>query len=566
MLGEDLFPKHFMTGLDAPSNYFGGRKVFIDGLPEDGAPEFLRFIKDNKDVLPIAHKIDFAVPVLPRSLVTAVRAFIIARTIRNLRGQGNKHCSMLVNASRFTRVQGLLRNRLHEVLDRILNSVRVNGLRGSNALADPEIAELHAVWKEEYVNAGFEWQEILPVMLEAVAGTKVVEVNNSSNGLDYNSNTQTVIAVGGYSLSRGLTLEGLTVTWFIRNTKMYDTLMQMGRWFGYRHGYEDLCRIWMPPDEISWYSHIAGATEELHDELRRMEKAKLTPMDFGLAVRGHPSALMVTARNKLGSGERTVTIGLSSQFVETSRIKVEGSALVHNRSAAMQLVQSLSRAGFSRETSEPLSGGYLLRRVTLSIIDRFLRDWDNAEQSMTTQIPPIRKYIEDRQVDELGEWDVYIAGLVNGTDCRIFDGWPIVPISRRILMRDLAKGFISIGGEKMRVSSRGVERIGIPEETARSVEASYANGKTNVNYPGNIYRPVRPRPLFALYVVQLKEPEDDNEKIPANFPRDPVIAWAISFPKSSMPDKRVEYVINKVKQRELFGDPDEDEEQVLEDE
>ena len=566
MLGEDLFPKHFIIGLDAPSNYFGGRKVFIDGLPDDDPPEFLRFIDDNEDVFPVVHKIDFQVPILPKSLVTAVRAFLVARTIRNLRGQGDKHCSMLVNASMFTQVQGRMRIRLHEVLDRILNAIRVNGLRGSNALSDPEIVELHAVWKDEYADAEFEWQDILPAMFDAVAGTKVVEVNRSSNGLDYNANTQTVIAVGGYSLSRGLTLEGLTVTWFLRNTKMYDTLMQMGRWFGYRQGYEDLCRIWMPRDAISWYSHIADATEELHDELRRMEKAKLTPMAFGLAVRGHPSALMVTARNKLGSGEKTVAIGLSSQFVETARLKVEGNALDHNRSVAKKLVQMISTSGFSQASAEPVSGGYLLRDVPVSIIDAFLRDWENAEQSITTQIPPIRNYIDDRKEDELGKWDIHIASLSAGNDCRFFDGWPVTPITRKILMRDLASGFLSIGGEKMHVSGRGVERIGIPEELAKEKEAEHWKKKKSLNYPGKIYRPVRPRPLFALYVVQIKVPEDSSEKIPANFPREPVIAWAISFPQSARPDERVEYVINKVKQRELFGTADEDEDLVLEDE
>jgi hypothetical protein len=67
----------------------------------------------------------------------------------------------------------------------------------------------------------------------------------------------TAIAVGGLSLSRGLTIEGLTVSYMYRNTRMYDTLMQMGRWFGYRPGFEDLCRVHLSRDSINWYSHIA---------------------------------------------------------------------------------------------------------------------------------------------------------------------------------------------------------------------------------------------------------------------------------------------------------------------
>lgn len=304
-LKEDLFPKHFIVGLDAPSNYFGAKKIFIDGIPDDGDPVWLRYITDNEDVLPMKHRIDQTVDELPESLKEAVRAFLIARTIRNLRGQASKHCSMLVNASRFTDVQGLLRNRLHQYVGGIQDSLRVNGARGDAALRDAMIADLHETWEREYFDAEPDWSKVLSAMLEAVAAAKVVEVNSRANGLDYTGESnvgQTVIAVGGFSLSRGLTLEGLTVTWFLRNTMMYDTLMQMGRWFGYRGGYEDLCRIWMPSNAIDWYAHIAEASEELHLELKNMEKAKATPSDFGLAVRSHPASLLVTARNKMGSG------------------------------------------------------------------------------------------------------------------------------------------------------------------------------------------------------------------------------------------------------------------------
>jgi len=98
--------------------------------------------------------------------------------------------------------------------------------------------------------------------------------------------------VGGNSLSRGFTLEGLTISYFLRNTQMYDTLLQMGRWFGYRDGFKDLCRLFLRSDAKDWYGFIAGATEELRDEIKRMERANLTPMDFGLAVRNHPGTLM----------------------------------------------------------------------------------------------------------------------------------------------------------------------------------------------------------------------------------------------------------------------------------
>ena len=110
---------------------------------------------------------------------------------------------------------------------------------------------------------------------------RVVEVNSQSPGtLDYTGNRQdglNVIAVGGFSLSRGLTLEGLMVSYFLRNSMMYDTLMQMGRWFGFRPDYQDLCRIWMPDEAQGWYEHIAESIEELRSELRSMEASNATP-------------------------------------------------------------------------------------------------------------------------------------------------------------------------------------------------------------------------------------------------------------------------------------------------
>src|SRR5690554_4426252 len=119
MFNEDLFPRDFIIGLDAPTNYFGPSKVFIDGMPEDVAPVWLRYINDNEDIIPVKHKIDHNLDVIPQSLLMALRAFVLSRTIRDLRGAQSSHCSMLVNASRFTAVQSKLRNRIHEALDRI---------------------------------------------------------------------------------------------------------------------------------------------------------------------------------------------------------------------------------------------------------------------------------------------------------------------------------------------------------------------------------------------------------------------------------------------------------------
>ena len=569
MYEEDLFPRDFIIGLDAPSNYFGPTRVFVEGLPDDGEPTWLKHITDNEDVLPIKHNQDFVLETVPNSLVYAVRAFVLARTIRNLNGDTHKHCSMLINASWRTPVQRQIRNRIHETLERIQNSVRINASSGSAALMDPEIAALKDVWDTEFLDEGSDWVAVQGALHEAIASAKAVEVNSSSrDSLDYpkeerGTKGRTYIAVGGYSLSRGLTLEGLTVTWFLRNTMMYDTLMQMGRWFGYRDGYEKLCRIWMPREAIDWYAFIANAAEELHDELRTMGRAKATPQMFGLAVRSHPASLLVTARNKMGSGKKITTlVGLSNKFVETSKVSIRSGDLRANIEVAKLFVSKLKSGGFPEE---PTSWGTLTRDVPVGFVDEFLAGWRNAEQSVTTDPGPVRRYIRARKDDELRTWDVLFSSLKNG-DHDMTLGVPVNPTNRHIDLNDLKHGFMSFSGKRMRLASRGIEQVGVDTEKVARAEQDYCNerGKNygeRVNYPDSIYRRHRDRGLFILHFVKARAPTGKKDANGVELiPSAPVVAWSISLPVSARSAERVEYVMNTVRQRELFGEEDEDDE------
>ena len=568
---QDLFPRHFIIGLDAPTNYFGARKVFVDGVPDDASerPTFLRYINDNGDLLPVKHKIDQDITALPGSLIDALRSFIVARAIRNMRGQRGQHASMLVNASRFTGIQNHLRNRLHEHLKIIEDAVRVEGA-DPDADRNPEIAELKRCWHAEYSDASPDWAGIRDNLLPIVASATVISVNSSSPAtLDYDAagdNGLTIIAVGGFSLSRGLTLEGLTVSYFLRNSLMYDTLMQMGRWFGYRQDYEDLCRIWMPRDAISWYSHIAEATEELQLELKRMEQANATPEQFGLAVRSHPSALMVTARNKMGSGQKHLMVGLSNNYVETTRFSASKRTLEHNREVARRFFADLADQRFGPDRARNVPGGFLLSKVPFEIVDAFMRDFENHPDSVLSATDPVRRYIGERKDDEMDEWDVLVASLKPGlgSEPTGYDGWPILPINRSIGADDLAKSILTVSGSSARVASRGMERAGLSNDLIALAEGDYRKEKgllpdAKVNFPDRIYRARRNRPLFILFNIRIKEGDDLSEEDLARIPDEPVVGWGMSFPVSRRPDQKVEYILNTTKLRELFGDDDEDE-------
>lgn len=576
---QDLFPRHFIIGLDAPTNYFGARKVFIDGVPEeeDERATYLRFIEDNGDVLPVKHKISHDLTALPASMVDALRCFLVGRVIRNARGQSAQHASMLVNASRFTGIQELIRNRLHEHLKTIEDAVRVDGGLKDAAERNPEIAGLRRCWENEYTDAGISWDQVLEGLLPVVASAQVLSVNAaSSSSLDYEGGGigQTVIAVGGFSLSRGLTLEGLTVSYFLRNSVMYDTLMQMGRWFGYRPNYEDLCRIWMPEEAASWYAHIGEATEELQLELKRMQQANATPEQFGLAVRSHPSALMVTARNKLGAGKKHVMVGLSNSFLETAKLSAAPEVLERNRSARDRLLEALIANGRGPDNADEVPGGLLLNDVPWNLIDDFLRSFENDRESVLTDPKPVRSYIADRAHDELGKWDVLVASLKQGQgDPLPFAGWSIIPPRRKIGAEELRRGVLAISGKKARVASRGVEKTGVSPDLAEEAEAKYQHEETagenpgstgKLNYPDRIYRAKRVKPLFVLYSIALKD-ADIPPDLTATIPISPVVGWALSFPISSRPDKKVEYVLNPVALRELFGDDDDADEEAGDD-
>jgi len=559
MLGADLFPRDFIVSLDPPSNYFGPGKVFTEN------PDLvIRYIDDNEDLLPLQHTIDWHITALPKSLKKAIRTFVLARAIRLARGQLLEHCSMLVNASRFTEVQRQLRNAIHQELEGIKASVRVNGALPVNAaLRDRELAAMHETWEQEYKpTTEFDWPTIQPLLLDAAAPISVVEINSRSAGtLNYNDYVKaglSVVAVGGFSLSRGLTLEGLMVSYFLRNSIMYDTLMQMGRWFGYRPGYEDLCRIWMPEEAEGWYSHIAESIEELREELRVMEASNSTPEQFGLKVRSHPDTLMVTARNKMGTGEQVrVRIGLANKFVETAILRRDDASLKANREAVRRLAQRLSAAGYPLSTAVPVPGGLLLREVPVGPISEFISEFQNHVGSMLTDPAPLRRYIRERANDELSRWDVLFASLAQSDEKGITTDRDYVGVrincQRRSPGRRSDKTTLMITN-KQRVASRGVERTGLTSEQIEEAQREFRNseGVTDegraMNYPDLIYRRKRKRPLLIVHLLAIG---DDKTDLSAT---EPVAAYSISFPETEKEEQRVEYLVNTTWLRENYRD------------
>ena len=472
---------------------------------------------------------------------------------------------MLVNVSRFTNIQSQVRNSLHEYLQKLIQQIRFNYAKpADDALKNPLMGKLHEHWKKEFCEEEFRWDEIQSVLLDAAAPIKIIEINSqSSDTLDYQNYKQdglNVIAVGGFSLSRGLTLEGLSVSYFLRNSIMYDTLMQMGRWFGYRPGYEDLCRVFMPGLAAGWYAHISEATEELKTELRQMELANLTPKDFGLKVRSHPDSLIVTARNKMRTGEKvTRLIDLSKTLIETHRLFRSQSDIKQNRNLLSNFIGKL------REIKTPeftKAKNYLWKNVPAELVTGFLSGYRNHPASIGTSTIPVVEYINKRKGDELEKWDVAIINKdgVKNSDKEQLSGIAVGCQDRSAGMRSEQLSDCIIVGKKARVGSTRDEREGLSRREIEKAEQLFkeAPGQKSKAIAGHYYRKVRARPLLIIHLLNIFYEPKSGQKPDHKG----IVAYGISFPESRVKDSPVQYVVNTTWWKTEYGydlEGDEDE-------
>ncbi len=562
MLGDDLFPRDFIYSLQAPTNYFGARRIFLD---DSGDALHVRRLQDVEDVLPARHKSTAAVTSLPPSLHRALHVFLVANAIRDLRGEVATHRSMLVNVSQFTKVQDQFEELLRLELDRIRTDVRnFSSLPPAEALANDSIRRLNEAWQGEYAGSGFDWPAVQAALHDAVSPVTSVAVNQRTGprALDYRLHRESglrVVAVGGNSLSRGLTLEGLMVSYFRRTSKMYDTLLQMGRWFGYRPGYQDLCRVWLPQEAIDWYGHISEATEELRAEVKRMFDLNRSPKDFGLAVRAHPDSLLVTARNKMrAASEITRVISVSGQAFESVELPAAPAELKHNWQAVSGFLTAV------RGDAHDIGGQpYLLRGVPRRHVVSLLRSFRVPYTEFRFRPEAIAELLDQLPANLLSEWDIAVPSG-DGLD---FDAI-VTPIRllKREMRRDDPPGILVVSGSKRRVGSRGGERAGLTDEQvtqakAKSLAAARAEAERDgmpppksVNVSDRFYRAERTRPLLLLHFLEARPVE--GQKL--DLEDQPVVALGLSFP--TIPGehrlKEATYKINLVKARELHSAAD----------
>jgi hypothetical protein len=543
MFEDDLFPRHFIVTLDAPENYVSAARIFGD---DGDLGHVVVPVSDHLLAFPERHKISHSVEELPQSLMEAVRRFVLARAVRILRGRGEDHSSMLVNVSRFNAVQKQVTSLIDHYLEELLNSAKLHSaLPDPEALRDPGMKALHETFSGMGVSEGETWAAVKGKLAQATGVIVVKTINNKSpDRLDYKNHKELglhVIAVGGLSLSRGFTLEGLSVSYFIRNSIMYDTLLQMGRWFGYRDGYLDLCSLYMTDEAVSWYSHISSAIDELRIEFRLMEQLNRSPEDFGLKVRTHPDSLIVTARNKMRTGKKVVhSVSLDGRLVETTKIRSAPESLEKNFAEVTRLVLAID-AKLLRTEQKGL--GHLWSGVSSQAICSFLSKFEvYGGEASIAQPNPIIAFIQG-DPERLGEWDVCLYGTQGGTHAAV---GPVTIGQQRRGCFDKGDCYV-VSGKKSRVASRGAEKAGLSD---LQIEAARVAVGGVANVPDIAYRTFRSRPLLMLHVLDLGSESADSQVRLA----DKACAWGISFPgvKGEGRGVLVQYLVNTVWWKDQF--------------
>ena len=420
-VSDDLYPKDFIIDLPRPRGYVGpetlfGRESleFDEGeVPTDDGHDLIREIpaEEVKQLKPkgSADKDEFE-PMVAPSLAEATRYFALSTAARRVRNIGNRNATMLVHTSQYTIVHASLRQAISGYTTKVADRLAARDGELIDELRSQWLLESALVMATEFELEPVAWEQVLEELPGVMNDLKVIEDNSrSEDRLDYSSSPQVVIAVGGNTLSRGLTLEGLAVSYFVRTASAYDTLLQMGRWFGYRKGYADLTRIWMTEEMRGWFRHLATVEQEIRYEIERYEDERRTPAELAVRIRTHPK-LAITAAAKMRSSV-LAQVSYSGRRLQTILFEHrDADWLGENMVAGRNLIGLLRGSG--RTPTSPRPGLEVFRDIESQAVLDFLAAYKFHENSRDLNSGAISAYIRRRlEDDELGQFSIAISGL-----------------------------------------------------------------------------------------------------------------------------------------------------------
>lgn len=588
---QDLFPADFIVQLNAPDKYFGGEKVF----PSDGSISSAIRILDAEEpnFIPVKHKKDLYVTSLSDSLKEAILCFLINNVVRTLRGDMYKHRSMMINVSPLNDPQESIRNAVDAYVNILRNIIEQDSYKPErDFIKNTEMYRLYRLYTEAdmrgsdfyaQIRNDFAWTDIQHGLWEEIRQFESTIINNRYRGdmrYDYNAHADQgsrVIVIGGFVLSRGLTLEGLCVSYYSRSATAYDTLLQMCRWFGYRPRYEDLCRIYLSQASIDSFGAVMDAIRDLKDQFREMELQGKTPREFGLMVKESPATLnttlLITARNKMLHTqvfEHYVNYG--GVYADTSKLFKDAGKNRINLNRLDNFFEEQQAKGFA---CSDVGNRYMLRGVSSADIADLLQRITVPSVNKRFDCVSLAAYIKGSPI--FPTWDVVIA-TGESSHAKSIQGRSLPSAVRVFRLGSSDENYIRLGGTNNRIIDPGIFDSGVvitPEQKQDilSKKKRRRPDKPSDQLTATDWLKLRERPLLAIYYIDLKIDDKnlslaDREKYVATkeaFGSDLLIGFAVGFPAHES-KVLIQYRANLIKSEELNSDEDEFDEEELSDE
>lgn len=433
---EGLYPRDFIVDLPKPDGYFGPERIFgRDRLTQEEGDEIdgldvIREISDEDvpEVKPPTRDRGSWSPTLVDSLRNALDYFLLATSARRARGHTDLHSSMLIHTTMYTDGHEAFRPVVERWREARSGQIAGGDRESAAVLRDLWTAEVSRVPATEVGETATDFDALEPY-LEAVLSELEVVVENSRSviRLEYGDVGRPVVVIGGNTLSRGLTLRGLVVSYFVRSASAYDTLLQMGRWFGYRDGYADLPRVWMTAELAGYFFDLATVEHEIRQDVRLYELEGTTPTEFAVRIRTHP-ALTITARAKMQaavecdisfSGRRPQMIFYRYRDIDWLR---------RNLDAGRRLVERAVSSGARVHEREDRAAHVLYGVAARDILD-FVADYGFHPRNDQLQPGPLAGYIRDQnEIGELLTWNVAVVSRRRREGDRMIDVGPGVSV------------------------------------------------------------------------------------------------------------------------------------------
>ena len=448
---DDLYPKDFIATLPEPPRYYGPRKLFGLGMnPSDLSPEeaekplldVIRYVDDDD-----LDQIDRALKSkgeAPKILSDTLLAFILSCCGRLARGHDKAHFSMLVHPSPQTNPHQIFANAIDEELT-LLKQAALRPTRFPSV-----ITRAREMWESDFQRVtneqndpeliDYDFDRIWKFAKSIVESIEIKVLNyRSSDKLDYTGVPKRYIVIGGNKLSRGLTLEGLSISLFTRSANQYDTLLQMGRWFGYRPQYYDLTRIYVSRQMAERFAELARVEDELRADLRKYAKQPNppTPLQLKPRIRVHPS-MVVTSRFKMGAAI-PVSISFESTIQQTVSFPIENKSLLRkNIDSAHAFISKLPPVSIS-DTDE---GMHIWKDIDSELILEFLESYEFSREARDVNQQNLAGYIRRQNKEkELISWDVV---LPKGSNKEEIHRWTDTVFTRKIMRTPITPKSISV--------------------------------------------------------------------------------------------------------------------------